>query len=81
MAAPSESPNQKATDLIKPISLPLYFAIPTPQSCINLPVIIESDKLKQMLIAAISSAKNKSNLCFIMYLYNSFMFDFIDWQK
>ena len=68
MAAVSESPNQKPTDLINPISLPLYFAIPTPQSCINLPVIMESDKLKQMFMVAIKSAKKSSNLCFCKYL-------------
>jgi len=66
MAAPRESPNQKATDLIKSNSLPLYLAIPTPQSCMSFPVITESDKLKQMLIAAMISAKNKSILCLII---------------
>ncbi|MNG39493.1 hypothetical protein D3C84_1276050 [compost metagenome] len=66
MAAPSESPSQKAKDFINPISFPLYFASPTPQSCINFPVITESDKLKQMLMVAIINAKNKSILCLIM---------------
>ena len=65
MAAPSDKLSQNATDFIKPISLPLYLLIPTPQSCINFPVITESDKLKQMFMAAIKSAKNKSNLCFL----------------
>ena len=68
MAAVSERPNQKPTDFINPISLPLYFAIPTPQSCINLPVIIESDKLKHMFMVAIKSAKKSSNLCFRKYV-------------
>jgi hypothetical protein len=64
IAAPSDKPNQKESDFIKPISLPLYLSSPTPQSCNNLPVIIESDKLKQMFIAAINKAKNSSFLCF-----------------
>ena len=52
----TDSPSQNPTDFKKPISLPLYFVIPTPQSCISLPVITESLKLKQIFNAAITSA-------------------------
>jgi hypothetical protein len=66
IAAPTERASQNDNDLMNAISFPLYFASPTPQSCINLPVMIESDKLKQMLIVAIIKAKNKSILCLMM---------------
>ena len=62
MAAPKESISQNPNDLMKPSSFPLYFAMPTPQSCINFPVITESLKLKQILIDAIIKAKNNKVL-------------------
>ena len=65
MDAPSDKPSQNATDLIKPISLPLYFAIPTPQSCISLPVMTESERLKQIFTAASTRAIKSRSLCFL----------------
>ena len=51
-------------DFINADSWPLYLAIPTPQSCISFPVITESERLKQMFIAAIINAMNNKPLCF-----------------